>query len=63
MSKFIDGRVCQRKRSNSVYVVADGVAHLLTREGAAHYLRVGRSLGYKWRYCEHNNLPCWSAQP
>lgn len=52
-----------KQRSNSLFVVADGVAHQLTRKAAAHYLRIGRKLGYHWRYCVHNNLPCWSAQP
>lgn len=46
-------------RSNSRLIDADGHAAWLTREGAAHYLRVGRKLGYIWRPTEFG----WKASP
>lgn len=39
-------------RSNSRLIDADGHAAWLTRAGAAHYLRLGRKLGYIWRKTE-----------
>lgn len=39
-------------RSSWRLIDADGHAARLTRDGAAHYLRIGRSLGYRWRKTE-----------
>ncbi|WP_196360350.1 hypothetical protein [Vibrio anguillarum] len=36
-------------RTNWRVINADGHAERVTRDGAAHYLRVGRKLGRKWQ--------------
>lgn len=35
-------------RTNWRVIDADGVAHRLTRDGAAYYLRIGRQQGRNW---------------
>ncbi|NMX92489.1 MULTISPECIES: hypothetical protein [unclassified Pseudomonas] len=46
-------------RNNSRLIDADGHAAWVTREAAAHYLRLGRKLGYIWRQTEFG----WKASP
>jgi SH3-like domain-containing protein len=53
------GEIVMNTRNNSRLIDADGHAAWVTREAAAHYLRLGRTLGYIWRQTEFG----WKAGP